>query len=231
MARNVDRRHFDAALVAFLDALAENNNKAWFEAHRADYEAVYVKPALAMIEAVAAPLAKLDPTLAAVAKVNGSLRRINRDVRFSADKRPYSTMLHLVFWSGAHPNRSGGVHVVIAWDHFGIGAGHWAFDPGQLKAYRDVVATSVGARSLSTVLARAGKAGCTLGEPELARVPRGYDADGVSADFLRRKGIVVRSGDLPIPEALFHPGAVDDLIGRIKPLAPVVRWLTTNVFT
>ena len=70
----------DEGLPRFLDELSRNNNKNWFDAHRDRYQQVYVAPALALIAAMAEPLAALDPPLTANPKVNGSLRRINRDV-------------------------------------------------------------------------------------------------------------------------------------------------------
>jgi len=59
---------------------------AWFDAHRAEYERGYLAPALAFIAAMDAPLRRLNPTIRAEPRVNGSLFRINRDVRFSRDK-------------------------------------------------------------------------------------------------------------------------------------------------
>jgi uncharacterized protein (TIGR02453 family) len=222
--------HLSPALPGFLSDLAGHNEKGWFDAHRALYQEAYVQPALALIGALVAPLAKLDPPLEASPKVNGSLRRINRDVRFSPDKRPYSTMLHIVFWSGAHPKRAPGVRFAVAHDHFGFGAGHWAFGPDQLEAYRRAVASKAGIAALTAAVAKAKAAGCGLDEPQLARVPKGYDAGEPAATFLRRKGLVARSEDLPVPKELFAPGADAYLLARITPLLPLVKWLNDQVF-
>ena len=35
-------------------------------------------------------------------RINGSLFRINRDIRFSKDKSPYKAHLDLWFWEGEH---------------------------------------------------------------------------------------------------------------------------------
>lgn len=110
---------FTDATFRFLGDLARNNAKDWFEANRDRYEAHWKAPAIAFIREIAPRMAALDPPLKAEAKINGSLRRINRDVRFSKDKSPYSPSLHMVFWSGDHPNRSPGMHVVLTprvWD-------------------------------------------------------------------------------------------------------------------
>src|SRR5690242_9527174 len=91
---------FPKGTVQFLSALRKNNDKAWFDAHRADYEDCYVEPAKAFVAAIAPRLEKLDPRIQAEPKVNGSILRINRDVRFAKDKSPYKDHLDLWFWSG-----------------------------------------------------------------------------------------------------------------------------------
>ncbi len=220
----------DDDLPRFLAELSVNNSKEWFDAHRARYQNTYVEPTLTFIAALADPLSELDPPLTAEPKVNGSLRRINRDIRFSKDKRPYSTMLHLIFFTGERANRGPGVHLVVGPEHFGIGAGHWAFEPAQLEAYRTAVTTKAGAKALLAAFAKAETIGCVPDEPQLARPPRGYQAEEPVATMLRRKGVVVRSRDLPIPEELFGPKAVAFTLTRIKALMPLVAWLDRTVF-
>jgi uncharacterized protein (TIGR02453 family) len=227
--KTLPKPHLSPDLPGFLSELARHNDKNWFDAHRALYQEAYVAPALALIAAMAPVLARLDPPLEASPKVNGSLRRINRDVRFSPDKRPYSTTLHIVFWAGPHPNRAPGVHFAVAPDHFGFGAGHWAFEPARLEAYRQAVSSKAALASLTAALATAEKAGCFLDQPQLARVPRGYDAGEPAATYLRCKGLLARSKDLPIPKELFAPGAEAYFLARIKPLLPLVAWLNAHV--
>ncbi|MCP4384488.1 MAG: DUF2461 domain-containing protein [Hyphomicrobiales bacterium] len=222
--------HLGADLPGFLNDLSRNNNKEWFDAHRDLYKSAYVEPALSFIEALAAPLGKLDPALQAVPKVNGSLRRINRDVRFSKDKRPYSNSLHLAFWAGDHPNRSPGFHISVSADHWGYGAGHWAFEPNQLEAYRQAVTSGGKAKELLAALARTEKDGCQASEPQLARVPRGFEAEEPTATLLRRKGVVVMSGHQLLADELFGPKAVAFTIKHVKAAMPLIKWLDRNVF-
>ena len=95
---------FPRDTFAFLRGLAANNNKSWFDEHRADYETFCMAPARAFIEALGPRLKKISPTVQWEAKVNGSIFRINRDIRFAKDKRPYKTNLDLWFW---HRTRGG----------------------------------------------------------------------------------------------------------------------------
>jgi uncharacterized protein (DUF2461 family) len=45
----------------FLRDLGRNNDKAWFDAHRDDYEAHYLEPAKAFVEAVGPKIEKFAP--------------------------------------------------------------------------------------------------------------------------------------------------------------------------
>jgi hypothetical protein len=60
-----------------------NNNKQWFEAHRAQYEAEVKAPMLAL-------LADLEAEFGPPHRVS----RPNRDIRFSADKSPYKLNMY-----------------------------------------------------------------------------------------------------------------------------------------
>lgn len=217
---------FSRKSVTYLSELKANNNKEWFEAHRGDYESLYVQPALDLIETLAPVAEALDPPHHAVAKVNKSLRRVNRDTRFSKDKTPYHTAIHIVFWTGDHPNRSAGTHFVLGHDHFGFGGGHWAFEGEGLERYRAAVQEDDDRAELQAALEAAAAVGCVPGEPALKKVPRGYEADGPAADLLRRKGIVAMTRDREgFDDRLFGPQATAYLTGILEALAPLNRWI------
>jgi len=61
--------------------------------------------------------------------------------------------------------------------------------------------------------------GVELDEPELARVPTGFDAQAPGADWLRHKGLVVQAGKRRYPSVLFGPSAVDHIAGLCAGLA------------
>ncbi len=217
---------FPKESVAYLKNLRANNNKEWFEANRADYETFFVQPALDLITTMAPVAEGLNPPHHAVAKVNKSLRRVHRDTRFSKDKTPYNTMIHMVFWTGDHPNRSAGTHLVLGHDHFGYGAGHWAFEGEGLERYRAAVEDDADRNELEAALSSADAVGCVLGEPALKKVPRGFDADSPAADLLRRKGVVAmtRNG-VGFDDRIFGSEATSYLTGILEALAPLNRWI------
>ncbi len=216
---------FSKATFQFLSDLEANNDKAWFEDNRAAYKAHWKAPALDFIAEVSAEMTALDPALRAEPKLNGSLRRINRDVRFSKDKSPYNARLHLVFWAGDHPNRSPGVHFVLAPDGVGYGAGQWGIDPKALGALRNRIVTSDG-EALEQALKAAEQIGCRMDAPDLVRVPKGFDVDRPRSDLLRYKGFVARTHDNPAAKSkIIGAGAKVWVLEVTQTLLPLVRWL------
>ena len=216
---------FSAETFSFLRDLEANNSKEWFDANRTRYEEHWKAAALDFIADVSGAMGALNPSLCAEPKLNKSLRRINRDVRFSKDKSPYNARLHMVFWSGDHPNRSPGLHVVLSSGGVGYGAGWFGLTPAELAAVRKRIAGKDGPGLIDAV-ALAETVHCQMGAPDLARVPRGFEADGEVARLLRYKSIVARTYDhLDPPEAVFGKTGADWLSDKSKALMPLLRWL------
>src|SRR3954469_13093814 len=85
-------REFDPELFDFLRELKANNDRDWFAANKARFEAHGQEPAPALLEDFAPRLEQISPPFRAdTRKVGGSLFRIYRDTRFSKDKTPYKT--------------------------------------------------------------------------------------------------------------------------------------------
>ncbi len=97
MAGQMDQRFsgFTPATLEFLQHLAANNNKAWFEAHRTEYEQHLLTPMKALVSELASPLLAIDPEL--VTTPGRAISRIHRDTRFSRDKSPYKTTTWITF--------------------------------------------------------------------------------------------------------------------------------------
>ena len=87
---------FPTAATQFLKELALNQNREWFAEHKAEHEQFVKAPLGALLQSVTA---QLDSTpLPLVGDPKRSMFRINRDVRFSADKSPYKTNASAI-WS------------------------------------------------------------------------------------------------------------------------------------
>ena len=218
---------FSTETFSFLGDLKKNNSKSWFDSSRDRYEAHWKAPALNFVEALAPRMEALDPPLKAQAKINGSLRRINRDVRFSKDKSPYNATLHLFFWSGDHPNRSPAAHFSLYEQGVGYGTGLYGLQPAALKRLRDAIVDPVEQKTLFASLDTLEANGCTLGEPDLARLPKGYEAAGRAADLLRRKSLVARTHEGGGARAdIMGEAGLDWAMARTEAMLPLIRWLS-----
>jgi uncharacterized protein (TIGR02453 family) len=216
---------FPKDTVKFLEGLARHNEKAWFEAHRADYEAAYLAPAQAFVEAIGPRLRKIDPRVQAVAKVNGSIMRINRDVRFSKDKRPYKDHLDLWFWGGKEKGwDSSGFFFRLTPTRLLLGAGMHGFQPPVLARYRAAVLDARKGPALAKVVASLAKAGYPVGGESYKKTPRGVPDDHPRAALLKH-GALFAGWEGKHPKELGSAKLVDFAAKHYAAIAPLHAWL------
>ena len=212
----------------FLAGLAAANTRAYFDANRATYESALLQPAKDFVVALGAELReRVAPGLRAEPRVNGSILRINRDTRFSADKRPYKEHLDFWFWEGEGPSRERpGLFMRLRPTTVGLGAGMHQFEPAALAAYRAAVADERTGRALEEALARVTELrGASVGDEKYRRVPRGFAADHPRAALLRH-GALYAAGEWKLPRVVSDRAFVTWTAERLERLAPVERWLT-----
>ena len=229
-ARPTKFEGFSPALLEFLRDLEKNNDKKWFDAHRAEYEEFYLDPAKRFAEAMGPGLHEISKHLRAEGRVNGSIMRINRDTRFSKDKTPYKTGLFLQFTEGEGPMKQGagfGLHLQAK--GIGMMGGMFGFDDAELVRFRQAVVDDKSGRALERAVNKVAKAGYGLNAPHYKRVPRGFDADHPRADFLRHRTLFANYEESPVPKPLFGPDAVDYCLKRFKAMHPVQKWLVENL--
>jgi len=97
---------FTPAAIQFLADLAQNNERAWFQPRKAEYERLLREPLEQLCLALADELAARGLPLRADPR--RSPFRIYRDTRFSRDKSPYKTNLAASFpWIEPGPGEAG----------------------------------------------------------------------------------------------------------------------------
>ena len=215
---------FSPDTLAFLRELAANNERDWFAANKARYEADVLDPALAFIAAMQKPLAKLAPSFTAVPKrVGGSLMRVYRDTRFSQNKAPYKTNIGIQFRHGAGKDvHAPGYYVHIEADNAFVGVGSWHPAAPMLAAIRAHIAEhsgtwrrAIGGKRFTAEFELAGES--------LKRPPRGYAADHPAIDDLKRKDFIAVAEFAPtdILDAAF----ARDVTARFRAASPFMRFL------
>jgi len=132
---------FTIKTLRFLRALKRNNDREWFRARKAQYEADVRQPMIALIERLAADFKSFAPEFVAEPKV--SLYRIYRDTRFSADKTPLKTHAAAHFpMRGLPKGEGGGLYFEIAPAWVWVGGGLYMPSNPQLHVIRAHIAAS-----------------------------------------------------------------------------------------
>jgi len=216
---------FADANAKFFQLLAKHQDRAWFQAHKAEFEAGWQAP---MKELLTEVHAGIDRSYRHCDLGEPKLFRIFRDVRFAKDKTPYKTHV-----GGLIPiTRRGNVtEVPIAlYVHVGqpnsfAAAGQYMMDTRSLERYRTAVADERG-KELTKLLAALTKKGFLVrSHDSYKRMPKGYDADHPRAEHLLRKGLTVSFPDFPTG-ILTSPKFKPWLVSQAKLAAPLVEWLT-----
>lgn len=215
---------FSKATLGFLDELAANNERAWFEENKPRYEELVREPALEFIAAMAAPLAKFAPHFRAEPrKMGGSLMRVFRDTRFARDKSPYKTNVGIQLRHELGKDvHAPGFYLHIATDECFFGAGCWHPEADALGHIRDLIA----AQPKRWLAARDDKkfaAHWALAGDSLTRPPRGYAADHAAIEDLKRKDFIGLAA-LSFTEAT-GPGLIKLASERFAAAAPLMKFL------
>jgi uncharacterized protein (TIGR02453 family) len=168
---------------AFYPQLAANNTRDWWVNNRATYDDRLKPAALALLEDMVAPLSAL-----ADAPVKAKLFRPHRDVRFSKDKTPYKTHLHMMWQVQSTAPQNPVFFFGIGADYVRAGAGMMGFEKQMLINWREML--DLDADRMLGILTGLEDQGFTFREPALKRVPSPYAKDHTAANFLRMKGII-----------------------------------------
>jgi len=191
---------------SFLKELAAHNTRDWFQDNKKAYEAVVKNPGNAIGAEIAGRLSPLTG-----GEMGYKLFRINRDVRFSKDKTPYNTHMHLLWSDGPGP----GFFFGVSPDYVTAGCGVMGLHKARLTAYRALVDRNGAAlaKEIEALLAQ----GYRLDDPELKRVPAPYDKAHPHGALLRRKSLALWS-DMGA-DAI----EVKHVLARFEALMPIYR--------
>ena len=216
----------------FLAELAYNNNKEWFDANRARYQACRDRFVAFSTEYIRR-LSEIDPTLRGL-QPKDCIWRINRDIRFSADKRPYKE------WFGVFPatgvpgelktwgkkSQRGGYYVHIQPGQCMFAAGIW--DPGKelLKALRTEIEANY--EEIEEIMAskqwkRYFAQDFDYAWGALKKVPAGFDPDFKHPEWLKHKTYTVST--MLSDEIVCAPDFMDTIIDIARTAKPMNDFL------
>lgn len=215
---------FPAATFSFLDELAANNDRDWFNANKTRYEHDVREVALAFIRTMAPALQKISKHFVADdRKVGGSLMRVHRDTRFAKDKTPYKTNIGIQFRHEAGKDvHAPGFYLHIEPQECFLGVGLWHPEPTALAQIRARIVDKTAAWRKASTDAKFRKHFEPSGD-SLKRVPRGFDAEHPCVDDLRRKDHIAVAKITPA--ALSSRKAAATVAERFGDAKPYIKFL------
>jgi uncharacterized protein (TIGR02453 family) len=201
--------------LTFLRGLKKDNSKTYFEANRETYEKACREPLVALVS-------ELERELGG--EWDSKIFRLNRDLRFSKDKRPYKEQISAVFSSSKH---AGGYYLQLSHEALYVGAGSYEMGADQLTRYREAVAGKPGEK-LAGILAKLKKDGYGTSEPTFKRVPAGYPPDHPREELLRASSAWANRTFKPAP--WFHTReALTRIRDSWRNAAPLRDWVDKYV--
>lgn len=207
--------------LRFLKQLAKNNNKPWFDAHKADYQAAAAQFEL-LVGNLIAGMGKVQDLGGVTPK--DCMMRIYRDVRFSRDKSPYKTGFGATIAPGGRKSGRLGYHLHLAPNGTTMAAGGmWEPEPQQLSRFRDAIVKDAGPFHKITGAADFKRHFTEVTGEALKTAPKGYPADHPEMGLLRQKQVCVfeKFSD----DEVAGPGFSELVLKSFRAMKPFIDYL------
>ena len=214
--------------LKYLSQLKKNNNKPWFDSHRAQYEAAKIDFSN-FIQLVIDDWQRTDTTLAGLSSKD-CMFRINRDIRFSKDKTPYKTHFAASIKRGGRKSPFSGYYFHVEPGNSFIGGGMWLPEVPALKNMRQEI--DYNWEEFKSILKEKSfkKTYVDLyrGEDQsLSTVPKGYEKDNPAIDYLKLKSFIAetRLEDEALTKSSLHKKT----IAAFEALRPLINFINRTI--
>lgn len=216
--------------IEFLRELKVNNNKDWFDKNRKRYDVVkadYLSLAQQLLDA----MKQEDPSLEMLT-AKDCIFRINRDVRFSANKSPYKTNLGIALQSGGKKSQMAAYYLHIEEGTAFVGGGLWMPESHLLQKLRkeihyfyDELAAIIESPAFQRTYG-----GLDIEESQkLSRPPKGYDANDPAVEYLKLKSFTASHAFRD--ELLTSTELVPTIIESFKVLKPLIHYINRGLMS
>ena len=224
VAGNKDRfTGFSLNASAFLRNLAANNNKAWFEAHRKEYEEHLLEPLKTLVSDLSGFMLSIDPDFMTTPAVDRTISRIYRDTRFSMDKSPYKTTVWITFKRPVRNWQDSPCYFLeLGTDSYRFGMGFYSAAKDTMDRLREIVDKRP-AEFLKVVSFFAKQDVFVLEGEKYKKILKDTLPANLQEWYQRKNLYLVCNRNLD--EALYGRKLVDDLISGFGLVAPLYRYL------
>jgi len=214
-----------AHIFQFLKELKENNTKEWMDANKTRYKAIRLDFEQ-QIEAFINGIRSFDDTLTGIEAKN-ALFRINRDIRFSNDKRPYKENF------GADMSRDGkkspyaGYYFHLEPGNCFLAGGSYMAEPAILSKIRQEIDYN-GAELTKIVNSDSFKYqfGNLVGDT-LVRPPKGYEADNPYIELIKMKSFIAVKNFTD--EEVLHTKFFTNALKSYEVMMPFIKFLNNAI--
>lgn len=208
--------------LQFLTDLHNNNNTPWFHANRPRYEQVKHEMSQ-LIGTLIEQIATFDEPIAQLQPKDCSFR-INRDIRFSANKAPYKNNLGAYFVAGGKKSPKAGYYLHIQPNNESFfGGGLYQSDPRRLAAVRQEI--DYHTTQFTNLLHHPNfiKYFGQLSGNKLKTPPKGYAKDHPAIEWLKHKDFTMfcRIPD----EQLLSPNFIEHCVAVFSTMKPLNDFL------
>ena len=214
--------------LRFLSSLKKNNNKPWFDAHRAQYEAARIDFSN-FIQLVIDALQKRDTTITGTMSKD-CMFRINRDIRFSNDKTPYKAHFGASIKRGGRKSPFAGYYFHFEPGQSFVGGGMWMPEAPALKNMRqeidynwDEFKSIIAEKSFKKTFGDVYKGN----DVSLSTMPKGYEKENPAAAYLRLKSFIAETpiSDDELTKATLHKKTV----AAFEALQPFLNFINRTI--
>jgi uncharacterized protein (TIGR02453 family) len=212
---------FGEKAIPFLRALDFHQSREWFHENKALYESELREPLGDLVEVLTERLGAAGLGLKGDRKK--SLFRINRDVRFSKDKRPYNQHVSAILSPDGTKMEQGVLFIYFGIDGCRAAVAWWQPTPELLAAMRNAIEEKPA--DFRAMVATLKKKDLVLdGEGALKRMPRGFEhiTDTELAAAVRNRHFVVRH--TIDPAAIHKPELADEIVDFTLGARPLLDW-------
>jgi uncharacterized protein (TIGR02453 family) len=214
--------------IDFLKKLKKNNTKEWFDNHRDLY--IHAKENyLDFVTEVLHSIKSFDTSLVDIQPKN-CVFRINRDVRFSANKDPYKTNFGASFSKGGKKIACAGYYFHLEPGACFIGGGYWMPQGEDLQKIRQEIDYNLDEfKKIISAKAFVNYFDTLDAKEKLIRPPKGYEKDNPALEFIQLKNFIVMASIED--KELVDKTIITKVVAHFKAMKPLVDFLNRAIDT
>lgn len=212
---------FGEKAIPFLKALDFHQSREWFQENRDLYESELKEPFGDLIDVLTERFTTLKFGLKGDRKK--SMFRINRDVRFSKDKRPYNQHVSGILSRDGSKSSEGVLFVYFGVDRCFASVAWWHPRSELMQAMRNAIVAKPAKYRAMVAALKKNRLEFSSDE-RMKRLPRGFEevSEPDLSEAVRHRHFVVRH-EID-PAAIRQPELIDELVDFTKRAKPLLDW-------